>query len=103
MIVEMIAITYLGTLAKKGATVIKLVQNVYIVGAHALGTVNDMSTMRNLPNPPVGCKIAAMRPPISFPFPRPACQDGTEVAADANAAPRRCVGSYMATCWGYLV
>ena len=97
-IVEMIAITYLGTLAKKGAIVIKLVQTVYIVGAHALGTVNDVSTSRNLPNPPVGRKIAAMRPPTSLPFPRPACQEGTEVAAEANATPRRYVGSYMVIC-----
>ena len=98
MIVETIAITYLGILAKKGAIVIKLVQKVYIVGAHALGTVNEMSTSRNLPNLPVGCKIAAKRPPTSFPFPRPAFQAGTEDVADANATPRRYVGSYMVIC-----
>ena len=85
----MIAITYLGILAKKGAIVIKLVQKLYIVGAHALGTVNDVSTSRNLPKPPVGLKIAAIRPPTLFPFPRPARQAGTEVAADANATPMR--------------
>ncbi len=91
--VEMMAITYLGMLAKKGATVIKLVQTVYIVGAHALGVVRDNSTSKNLPKPPVGWRIAAIRPPTSLPFPRPACHVGTDRAAEANAAPRRCTGT----------
>ena len=55
---EIITNTYLGTFANHGKIVIALLPNVYIVGAHALGTVNANSTVRNLPKPPQGDKTA---------------------------------------------
>jgi hypothetical protein len=64
----MTANMYLGTLAKTGAMAIKLVPKEYIVGAHALGMESAKRTMMNLPNPPVGANIAAIRPPTSLLF-----------------------------------
>jgi hypothetical protein len=63
---------------------------VYIVGAHALGTDNAMSTVRSLPNPLVGARTADMRPPILFPPSNPAVQDGTAGADAVKAAPKKC-------------
>ena len=37
--------------------------NVYIVGAHALGTNKATSTVMNLPKPPAGERTASKRPP----------------------------------------
>ena len=91
----MIATTGRGIFAKMGATVMRLLQTEYIVGATVLGLVNDNRTSRNLPKPPVGWSIAATNPPTLLPFPRPACQVGTATAADAKAAPRRWAGAYM--------
>ncbi len=75
--VEITAKTQRGILEKIDATVMKLVQTVYIVGAIALGVVRAMRTKRNFPNPPLGARIAANSPP-TFPVPpRPSSQDGT--------------------------
>ena len=72
----------------------KLVHTVYMVGAHALGAVRLSSTSRNFPNFPVGARIAATRPPTSLPSPSPACHEGTESEAAANAAPSMCAGNW---------
>jgi hypothetical protein len=53
---ETIAKTYRGTFWKTGAIAIKLVPNVYIVGAYALGADNATRTVRILPKPLVGEK-----------------------------------------------
>ena len=71
----------------------KLMQTVYIVGAHALGAVRLSITRRNFPNLPVGARTAATSPPRLPPSPRPACHAGTEVAAAAKAAPSMCAGT----------
>jgi hypothetical protein len=63
---------------------------VYIVGAEAEGTDNAMSTAKNFPNPPVGARMAEIRPPILLPSLKPDSQDGTDGAAAANAAPSIC-------------
>ena len=71
----------------------KLVHTVYMVGAIALGVVKARSTRRNLPKPPLGCKIAATRPPTSFPLSKPSFQAGMYLAATVNAAPMKWVGA----------
>jgi hypothetical protein len=81
---------YLGIFAKTGAMAIKLVPKEYIVGAHALGMDKAKRTMINLPNPPVGASIAAMSPPTSLLFLKPAAQDGTKGADAVKAAPSIC-------------
>jgi len=63
--------------------------NVYIVGAHALGTDNATRTVRNSPKPPVGERTADMRPPILSPFANPVAQDGTAGADAVKAAPAK--------------
>lgn len=92
MAVEMIASANLGILAKNGDTVMKLVQVVYIVGAHALGAESDRRTSKSLPKPRVGAKIALMRPPTLLLLLRPSFQAGTYVAAAAKDAPIICAG-----------
>jgi len=67
----------------------KLVPNVYIVGAHALGMDNATRTTRSFPNPPVGERMADMRPPILSPPSNPAFQDGTAGADAVKTAPRK--------------
>lgn len=66
---------------------IRLVPNEYIVGAHALGIVRARVTVRNLPKPPVGARIAETSPPKLFPFWLPASQEGVERADAAKATP----------------
>ena len=68
----------------------KLVQTVYIVGAHALGMKSAITTVRNLPKPPAGERTASTRPPTLLPLSKPAFHDGTAGAAAANAAPSMC-------------
>lgn len=87
MAVETIANIYRGTLAKMGAIDMKLVPKLYIVGAEAEDTDNARSATRNLPNPPVGARIAEIRPPKLFPLSKPDFHDGTAGAAAAKAAP----------------
>ena len=89
MISETIAKTYRGTFWKVGAIVMKLVPKVYIVGAHALGIDNATRTVRNLPKPPRGERMAVIRPPRLFPPSNPAAQDGTAEADAAKAAPKK--------------
>jgi hypothetical protein len=67
----------------------KLVPNVYIDGAHALGVDNAMRTVRNLPNPPVGLRTANTRPPMLLPPSNPMAQDGTAGADAVKAAPKK--------------
>jgi hypothetical protein len=67
----------------------KLVPNVYIVGAHALGADNAARTVRNLPNPPAGLRTANMRPPMLLPPSNPMAQDGTAGADAVKAAPKK--------------
>lgn len=92
--VEIIASMNLGTRSKTVEIVMKLVQTVYMTGAHALGIPSANMTSRNLPNPPVGSKTAEISPPRSLPFPRPASQAGTDTAAAVNDAPIICAGIY---------
>ena len=80
--------THLGTFANTAATVMQLLANVYIVGAHALGTDNARRTVRNLPKPPSGDRTASIRPPTLLPFWKPASQEGTLVADAAKTAPK---------------
>ena len=61
--------------------------NVYIVGAHALGTDKATSTVRNLPKPPAGERTASKRPPTLLPLSKLVSHSGTAGAAAANAAP----------------
>lgn len=56
----------------------------------ALGIVSASKTVRNLPNPPAGAKIALMRPPTLFPLSNPASQAGSFVADAAKMAPKKC-------------
>ena len=86
---EIMTKTHLGIFAKTVATVMKLHANVYIVGAQALGIVRARRTVRNLPKPPSGDKIAAMRPPTLLPLSNPASHAGTFAAQAANTAPRQ--------------
>ena len=67
----------------------KLVPNVYIVGAHALGIDSATRTVRNLPKPPAGERTADMRPPRLFPPSNPVFQDGTAGAEAVKTAPRK--------------
>lgn len=76
---------YRGTFSMKGAMAIKLVPNVYIVGATALGTDNATSMTKNLPNPPAGDNTADIKSPT---FSWPADHAGTVAAEAANAAPK---------------
>ena len=46
----------------------RLVLNVYMVGAHALGILSATSTVRNLPKPPRGDKTPYSRPPTDVLF-----------------------------------
>lgn len=66
----------------------KLVPNVFIVGAHELGMDSAM-TVRNLPNPPVGLKTADIRPPMLLSPSDPMAQDGTAGANAVKAAPKK--------------
>lgn len=92
MPVEMIAKTDLGICAKMGEIVMKLVQTVYIVGAHALGAESDMRTSRNLRKSPVGSSTALTSPPTAFPLFSPSFHAGMYGAAAASAAPIICAG-----------
>jgi hypothetical protein len=74
---EMIAKTYRRIFWKTGPMAMKLVPNVYIVGAHALETDNVTRTARNLPKPSIGERTADMRLLILSPFSNPVVQDGT--------------------------
>ena len=85
---EIIAYTHLGTFASAVATVIELLAKVYIVGAHALGTVRARRTVKNFPNPPKGESTASMSPPTLLPFWKPTSQAGTVEAQAAKIAPR---------------
>ena len=67
----------------------KLVPNVFIVGAHELRMDSAMMTVRNLPNPPVGLKTADIRPPMLLPPSDPMAQDGTAGANAVKAAPKK--------------
>lgn len=67
----------------------KLLENVYMVGAHAAGIVNASRTVRNLPRFPRGERIASTRPPMLFPSSKPSFQAGTYGADAASAAPRQ--------------
>lgn len=80
---------YLGTMAKNVPTVMKLEPKVYIVGAVALGMVSASSTVKNLPNPPMGERIASINPPTLLPSSNPACHAGTRTAHAAKSAPRK--------------
>lgn len=55
--------TQRGTRENQRATDMKLVLNVYMVGAHALGTLSATSTVRNFPKPPSGVKTPYNKPP----------------------------------------
>lgn len=55
--------TQRGTRENQWATDMKLVLNVYMVGAHALGTLSATSTVRNLPKPPRGVRTPYNKPP----------------------------------------
>lgn len=92
MIVEMMDSANLGILASTAEIVMKLVHAVYIDGAHWLGEARANNTSKNLPKPPAGDRMAATRPPMSFPLPSPASQEGTWYAVAVNAAPSRCAG-----------
>lgn len=67
----------------------KLDENVYIVGAHALGTVSATTTVRKFPNPPAEERTAWTRPPTLLPLSNPASHEGLLRADAANAAPRQ--------------
>jgi hypothetical protein len=67
----------------------KLIPNVFIVGAHELGMDSATRTGRNLPNPPVGLKTADISPPMLLPPSDPMAQDGTAGANAAKAAPKK--------------
>ena len=85
---EMTTYTHRGIFAKNVAMVMKLLANVYIVGAQALGMDSARRTVRNFPNPPKGDKTAAMRPPTLLPPSNPASQDGLTAADAAKTAPK---------------
>lgn len=85
---ETITYTHLGIFANTPATAMKLLEKVYIVGAHALGTDNAKSTVKNLPKPPRGDRTASIRPPTLLPLSKPASQEGTAIAEAAKTAPR---------------
>lgn len=68
----------------------RLVPNVYIAGADALGIVNASNTVRNFPKPPTGERIAEIKPPRFSPSSNPADQAGTAGEDAANAAPMKC-------------
>lgn len=82
--------TYRGIMAKYDPMVMKLEPNVYIVGAHALGTDSASRTVINLPNPPMGDSMASINPPTLLPLSKPACHAGTLYALAAKTAPRKC-------------
>jgi hypothetical protein len=82
--------TQRGTRENQVEIATKLVLNVYIVGAQALGILSATSTVRNLPNPPTGVKTAYNKPPTDVLSWNPAFHAGTLGAAAANAAPRVC-------------
>ena len=87
---ETTAYTQRGTRAQTAATAMQLLANVYIVGAHALGTLSARSTVSRRPKPPSGASTAAMSPPTLFPPANPAAQPGTPAADAAKTAPRKC-------------
>ena len=82
--------TQRGNRAKMLATAMQLFPNVYIVGAHALGTLSARSTVRKRPKPPSGESTAAMSPPTLLPPSKPVSQTGTFTADAAKTAPRKC-------------
>lgn len=80
--------THLGTAANHVATAMKLVLNVYIVGAQALGMLRATKAVRSFPNAPVGNNTLYNKPPTEELLLNPSFQAGTLGAAAANAAPR---------------
>ena len=82
--------THLGILAKNVEIVMKLLVNVYMVGASELGIVNATMTTRNFPKPPSGDKTAATSPPTLLPPSNPASHDGVNGADAAKTAPKQC-------------
>jgi hypothetical protein len=66
----------------------KLVLNVYIVGAQALGILRATKAVKSFPNPPVGNNTLYNKPPTEELSSNPAFHAGTLGAAAANAAPR---------------
>ena len=60
--------TQRGTRENQWATDMRLVLNVYMVGAHALGMLSATSTVRNLPKPPRGDKMPNNKPPTDVLF-----------------------------------
>jgi hypothetical protein len=87
---EMRIYTHLGTSANHGATAMKLVLNVYMVGAQALGMLRATRAVRSFPNTPVGNSTLYNKPPTEELLLNPPFQAGTLGAAAANAAPREC-------------
>lgn len=60
--------TQRGTRVNQWAMDWRLVLNVYIVGAHALGTLSATSTVRNLPKLPKGLRMPYNKPPTDVLF-----------------------------------
>jgi hypothetical protein len=85
---DMSIYTHLGTAANQVATAMKLVLNVYIVGAQALGMLRATKAVKSFPNPPVGNNTLYNKPPTEELSSNPAFHAGTLGAAAANAAPR---------------
>jgi hypothetical protein len=80
--------THLGTTANHVAIAMKLLLNVYMVGAQALDMLRAAKAVRISPNAPVGNKTLCNKPPTEELSSNPAFQAGTLGAAAANAAPR---------------
>jgi hypothetical protein len=85
---EMRIYTHLGTAVNHGATAMKLVLNVYMVGAQALGMLRATRAVRIFPNAPAGSSTLYNKPPTEELSSNPSFQAGTLKAAAANAAPR---------------
>jgi hypothetical protein len=85
---EMKIYTHLGTAASQLEIAMKLLLNVYIVGAQALETLRATKAVRISPNAPVGNKTLCNKPPTEELSSKPSFQAGTLGAAAANAAPR---------------
>ena len=60
---QMMIYTQRGTKVNQWATDMRLVLNVYMVGAHAHDTLSATSTVRNLPKPPRGLRTPYNKPP----------------------------------------
>ena len=78
---------YRGRTALDGTKTWKLIPKEYIVGAMFAVTLRLSSTVRNLPNPPVGWRMAAIRSPTD-PDAYASDQEGTKDEATPKAAPR---------------